>query len=146
MREKEVFYQFLATKGLKRTAQRDDILDLFLATESHQSAEAMYHVLKEKNSGIGFSTVYRTLKLLKECGLAREVNFADGRAYFEHDFEHPHHDHLVCLGCGDTIEFFNETIEALQDKVAAESEFTPVRHSMVIFGYCRDCHTTRSDA
>ncbi|MHB2021182.1 MAG: Fur family transcriptional regulator [Candidatus Xenobia bacterium] len=138
-KEKEVFYQYLQEKGLKRTAQRDEVLELFLATESHQSAEGMYQVLKQKNSRVGFSTVYRMLKLLHEAGLAREVDFGDGRTYFEHEYDHPHHDHMVCIGCGHTIEFVNETIEALQDQIADEQGFTPTRHSMVIFGYCRAC-------
>lgn len=142
-REKEVFYQYLQKKGLKRTAQRDAVLDHFLESDSHQTAENIYYKLRETHKNIGFSTVYRTLKLLKECELAREVYFADGRMYFEHQFEQPHHDHMVCTQCGHTIEFFNATIEALQDKLAQENEFTPTRHTMVIFGYCRKCRDRR---
>lgn len=144
-REKEIFYKYLHSKGLKRTVQRDAVLDLFLATEAHQSAEAIYYTLKETHPGIGYSTVYRTLKLLKECELAREVYFADGRMHFEHQFEHPHHDHMVCTECGLTIEFYNATIEALQDQVAADNHFTPTRHTMVIFGLCEACAKPRTD-
>lgn len=142
-REREVFYQYLAQQGLKKTNQRDVVLDLFLSSDSHMTAEDIYQMLKRKHSDIGYSTVYRTLKLLKECELAREVYFADGRMYFEHQFEQPHHDHMVCTQCGHTIEFFNATIEALQDKLAQENEFTPTRHTMVIFGYCRKCRDRR---
>lgn len=137
--EKQIFYAYLQKKGLKRTAQRDAVLELFLASHDHQSAEAVYHKVREAHPGIGYSTVYRTLKLLKECELAREVYFADGRMYFEHHFEQPHHDHMVCTACGHTIEFYNATIEALQDQVAAENRFTPTRHTMVIFGLCETC-------
>ncbi len=144
-REKEVFYKYLQRKGLKRTSQRDAVLDLFLSKHDHQSAEAIYQRLRESDSSIGYSTVYRTLKLLKECELAREVYFADGRMYFEHNFEQPHHDHMVCTGCGHTIEFYNATIEKLQDKVAAENGFLPTRHTMVIFGLCRSCRKQRKD-
>lgn len=143
MREKEVFYRYLSKKGLKRTSQRDAVLELFLSNDSHQSAEALYHTLRSHHSNIGYSTVYRTLKLLKECEIAREVYFADGRMYFEHNFEQPHHDHMVCTRCGHTIEFMNPTIEALQDRVAEENGFLPVRHTMVIFGYCKDCRDKR---
>lgn len=139
LREREVFYKYLQQKGLKRTAQREAVLDLFLGEHSHQTAEEIYNKLRTKYRNIGYSTVYRTLKLLKECELAREVYFADGRMYFEHQFEQPHHDHMVCTRCGHTIEFYNATIEALQDQVAADNGFTPVRHTMVIFGYCAAC-------
>ena len=138
-KEKEVFYQYLQEMGLKRTAQRDEALSFSRRAEEHQSAEGMYQVLKQKNSRIGFSTVYRMLKLLHEAGAGREVDFGDGRTYFEHEYDHPHHDHMVCIGCGHTIEFVNETIEALQDQITEEQGFTPTRHSMAIFGYCRDC-------
>ena len=138
-RERELFYKYLTHKGLKRTKQRDVVLELFLSNDTHLTAEDIYQKLKHKHSDIGYSTVYRTLKLLKECDLAREVYFADGRMYFEHQFEQPHHDHMVCTQCGHTIEFFNATIEALQDRVAEENGFTPTRHTMVIFGLCRKC-------
>lgn len=137
--ERDLFYKYLQRKGLKRTGQRDAVLDLFLESTDHQTAEDLYHRLRSTSSHIGYSTVYRTLKLLKECGLAREVYFADGRAYFEHQFGQPHHDHMVCIECGHTIEFYNPTIEELQDRMADENEFTPVRHTMVIFGYCKNC-------
>ncbi len=138
-REKEVFYQYLHKQGLKRTQQRDAVLDLFLNTDKHLTAEAIFQKLRTEHANIGFSTVYRTLKLLKECQLARESYFADGRMYFEHQFDAPHHDHMVCMQCGNTVEFLNPTIEELQDRVAAENDFTPVRHTMVIYGYCSEC-------
>lgn len=144
-REKEVFYQYLHKKGLKRTTQRDAVLDHFLESAEHQTAENIYHKLRDSHKNIGFSTVYRTLKLLKECELAREVYFADGRMYFEHQFGQPHHDHMVCVGCGHTIEFFNAEIEALQDEVAERNHFTPTRHTMVIFGYCEACEKHRRE-
>jgi len=137
--EIRIFREYLQKKGLKATSQRDEVLALFLATESHQSAEGMFQILKAKNSRVGYSTVYRTLKLLKECGLAREVHLHDGRTYYEHHYNHPHHDHMVCIGCGHTIEFYNATIEALQDRIAGDNHFLPVRHTMVIFGYCKEC-------
>lgn len=144
-KEKEIFYKYLQKKGLKRTTQRDAVLDLFLESTSHHTAEDLWSRLRETHKNVGYSTVYRTLKLLKECELAREVYFADGRMYFEHQFEQPHHDHMVCLECGLTIEFFNATIEKLQDRLAAENHFTPTRHTMVIFGYCQTCEKHRRD-
>lgn len=144
-KEKEIFYKYLHKKGLKRTAQRDTVLDVFLDIDTHQTAEDLWSRLRETHHNVGYSTVYRTLKLLKECELAREVYFADGRTYFEQQFEQPHHDHMVCRKCGLTIEFYNPTIEKLQVKTAAEHDFTPTSHTMVIFGYCKKCEKRRKE-
>src|SRR6185295_1231086 len=92
--EQEVFLKHIQKRGLKRTAQRDLILDVFLRTEGHVSSEGLYELVKAEDPTIGFTTVYRTLKLLQECGLARDVQYFDGRMLYEHDFKHAHHDHL----------------------------------------------------
>ena len=89
--EQEVFLEHIQKKGLKRTAQRDLILDVFLRTERHLSNEDLYRLVKEEDSSIGQTTVYRTLKLLSEAGLAREVRFGDGRTHYEHNYKHEHH-------------------------------------------------------
>ena len=137
--EREVFHTYLASQDLKRTTQRDAVLDFFLDSPSHVTAETLYLQLRETYPSLGSSTVYRTLKLLVECGLAREVDFGDGRTHFEPNFEQPHHDHMICLLCGAAIEFCNPTIEGLQDEIAASHGFVPVRHVMTIFGHCRAC-------
>jgi Fur family ferric uptake transcriptional regulator len=88
--EKKIFQEHLKKAGLKRTTQRDLILDVFLDTEGHVSSEDLYSIIKAKDPSVGFTTVYRTLKLLKECGLARELEFHDGRMLYEHDYKHTH--------------------------------------------------------
>ena len=80
--EQEVFLQHIQKKGLKRTAQRDLILDVFLRTEAHLSSEDLYRLVQKEDPSVGQTTVYRTLKLLTEAGLAREVRFVDGRAHY----------------------------------------------------------------
>ncbi len=88
LREAEaVFHDHLKRVGLKRTAQRDIILRTFLDTRDHLSNDDLYRLVKKKDKGIGFTTVYRTLKLLSECGLASEVDFHDGIARFEHQYQ-----------------------------------------------------------
>jgi Fur family ferric uptake transcriptional regulator len=137
--EVRVFHEHIRRSGLKRTAQRDLILDVFLRTEGHVSSEDLYELVKAEDPSVGFTTVYRTLKLLQECGLARDVQYYDGRMLYEHDIKQTHHDHLICTSCGKLIEFFSEVIENMQDEIAARHQFRPESHSLRIFGKCHDC-------
>src|SRR3569832_57428 len=105
--EQEVFLKHIQKKGLKRTSQRDLILDDFLRTEEHLSNEDLYQLVKKEDPTVGQTTVYRTLKLLTEAGLAREVRFGDGRAHYEHNYKHQHHDHMICSECGMFFVFFS---------------------------------------
>src|SRR5215510_5714893 len=116
--EQEVFLKHIQKQGLKRTAQRDLILDVFLRTEEHLTSEDLYRLVQKEDPSVGHTTVYRTLKLLTEAGLAREVRFGDNKTYYEHHYNHQHHDHMICTGCGKVIEFFSAEIEALQDEMA----------------------------
>ena len=120
--EQEVFLKHIQRKGLKRTAQRDLILDVFLKTEEHLSNEDLYQLVKKQDPTVGQTTVYRTLKLLTEAGLAREVRFGDGRAHFEHNYKHQHHDHMICSECGKIIEFFSAELEAIQDETQTKQK------------------------
>lgn len=137
--EKEIFFKHLQRTGLKRTAQRELILEVFLNTEEHVSSERLYELVRQTDDTVGYTTVYRTLKLLTEAGLAREVRFGDGRAHYEHNYKHEHHDHMICTECGLIIEFFSPEIEALQDQMAAQYGFLTTQHSLRIFGLCADC-------
>jgi Fur family ferric uptake transcriptional regulator len=142
-KEKEIFFDHLKRAGYKRTAQRELILDVFLKTEVHSSAEELYRLIKAEDPNVGFTTVYRTLKLLSECGLAREERFSDGRTRYEHKYNHQHHDHLICTECGDLIEFYSEVIENKQDEIAHRFKFQPTHHSLRIFGICHKCQVKR---
>lgn len=142
-KEKEIFFEHLKAAGLKRTNQRELILDVFLETEGHSSAEELHQLIKAKDPHVGFTTVYRTLKLLAECSLAREERLGDGRTRYEHLYNHQHHDHLICTECGLLIEFFSEVIENKQDEIAEQYDFLPTRHSLRIFGVCHDCQVKR---
>ena len=142
--EVRLFHEHIKKSGLKRTAQRDLILDVFLRTEGHVSSEDLYELVKSEDPSIGFTTVYRTLKLLQESGLARDVQYFDGRMLYEHDFKHAHHDHLICTSCGALIEFFSEVIENMQDEIAARHGFRPETHSLRIFGTCSECQAAQA--
>jgi Fur family ferric uptake transcriptional regulator len=137
--EKEIFHTHLKRARLKRTDQRDLILDVFLDTEEHVSIEDLYELVKKKDPTVGFTTVYRTMKLMIEAGLAREVRFIDGRARYEHEYKHAHHDHLICIQCAGLIEFYNPDIERLQEDIAKQYAFKILDHSHRIFGLCATC-------
>jgi len=138
--EQEVFLKHIQKQGLKRTAQRDLILDVFLRTEGHVSGEDLYQLVREKDPTVGQTTVYRTLRLLTDAGLAREVRFGDGRAHYEHNYKHEHHDHMICSKCGKIIEFYSPELEAIQDAMAAKYKFTLTEHLLRMIGVCADCH------
>lgn len=137
--EKEIFHEHIQKAGLKRTSQRDLILDVFLRTEKHLSSEDLYELVKQEDPGVGHTTVYRTLKLLVDAGLAREVRFGDGRTRYEHNYKHPHHDHMICTECSTTVEFFSAELEATQETIAAKYGFELTHHSLRIFGVCERC-------
>ncbi|HBR57906.1 MAG TPA: transcriptional repressor [Blastocatellia bacterium] len=140
-KEKEIFDEHIQRAGLRRTTQRDVILEVFLATEDHVTSEDLYWLVHKRDSSVGHTTVYRTLRLLTEAGLAREVRFGDNKTYYEHHYEHQHHDHMICTQCGKVIEFFSAEIEALQDEMAGKYEFKPTHHSLRMWGICSDCQS-----
>lgn len=144
--EKQVFSEHIQKAGLRHTAQRDLILEIFLRTEDHVSSEDLYWLVHKEDSSVGHTTVYRTLKLLTDAGLAREVRFGDGKSYYEHHYNHEHHDHMICTDCGKVVEFFSPEIENLQDSIAAEYGFKLTHHSMRILGLCGECQIEKKNA
>lgn len=141
MREKaaQQLTEYLAGKGLRSTIQRDAILKIFIEAGQHVSAEELYVRAKKASPGIGYATVYRTLKLLAEAGLAEERRFDDGFTRFEFKSRSGHHDHLICTRCGAIVEFENERIEALQHDVARKRGFKVHSHKLELYGLCSDC-------
>lgn len=139
LKEKEIFLEHIQKAGLRRTSQRDLILEIFLRTEEHLTSEDLYWLVQKQDPSVGHTTVYRTLKLLAEAGLAREVRFGDGKTYYEHHYNHEHHDHLICTECGKIIEFFSPEIEEMQDKMAEKYGFRLTNHSLRMWGVCGDC-------
>lgn len=144
--EKAIFQDYIKDAGLRRTGQRDLILDTFLNTEEHLTSEDLCSLVHKVDRSIGLTTVYRTLKLLTEAGLAREVRFGDNRTYYEHHYNHEHHDHMICTECGIVIEFFSPEIEDLQDQMANKFEFRPTHHSLRMWGVCSKCQMKKSES
>ena len=134
-----VFSDFLEKKRLKLTSQRRTILRGGLEASGHFSADKLLELSKKVDDTISKATVYRTLSLLKECKILEEHDFGDGRKLYERAQGRRHHDHFICIRCGDIIEFENEPIERLQDSEAKKHRFQVVYHSLKLFGFCRDC-------
>lgn len=132
------FYTFLSSRGLKNTPQRRLIVETFLETTEHVTTEGLYALVRAIDPKVGQATVYRTLRLLCEAGIARELHFGDGMASYE-PAEGDHHDHLICTSCGKNLEVLDETIEELQVKLAAEHGFTLTSHRMYLYGICSEC-------
>jgi Fur family ferric uptake transcriptional regulator len=139
-----VFRQWIKEQGLKATAQREDIAQAFFSTNRHISVEELYNEVRRLNPRVGYATVYRTVKLLKECGLAAERHFADGQARFENVEAERHHDHLICERCGRIVEFIQPQIEQLQEAVAQRFGFIATNHKMEIYGICKECREGKS--
>jgi len=134
-----VFTEYLARKNLKMTPQRRLILDVFLAEDGHLASEDLYNRVKAQDKSIGQATVYRTLKLLSESGLAKEVHFGDGVTRYEQKYGSAHHDHILCERCGMTLEVVDERIERLQDELAKRHGFVLTGHKMYLYGICESC-------
>lgn len=134
---------YMAQHGLRSTGQRRIVTETFFESHGHLSIEDLLERVREEEPKIGYATVYRTLKLLKECGLAYERHFGDGVSRYEVAWEDEHHDHLICIDCERIIEFEDEKIEELQRKVAKDKGFKLVRHKLELYGICVDCQAKR---
>lgn len=140
------FEQALRERNLKSTAQRDDIAKIFFAANKHLSVEDLHTAVKKVNPRVGYATVYRTLKLLKECGLADERHFDDGQARYEPtEAAEQHHDHIICERCGKIVEFNSDELEKLQERIARFLGFVVSRHRMELYGICAECREGRHE-
>ncbi len=129
--------RYLEEHSLKHTKQRDAILDVFLQATGQITSEEIYQRVQDEHPSIGYTTVYRTMKLLCDAGLATERHFDDGLTRYE--IAHEHHDHLVCIRCGKIIEFECQMIESAQDAIAVRYGFKVLRHRHELYGHCQDC-------
>ena len=137
--EHEVLEEYIARHHLKSTNQRRVVLDAFLKTEDHISAEDLYKLVSEQDPKIGLATVYRTLALFTQSGLATELDFGDGQKRYEHKYMHSHHDHMICTECGKIIEFNHPMIEKLQEEIVAKHDFKMTSHKLDLYGICGQC-------
>jgi len=141
--EKELFYEFLRRNGLKKTCQKELILETFLGNEGHMSVEDIYALVKKRDRKVGIVTVFRTLKSLTACGIAKEITLGDGLTRFEHCYHHPLHHHIVCTECHRVIEFLSPELESVQQGIVAKYRFQPICQRIQIYGICQDCREQR---
>ena len=133
------FKAILRRDGLKCTPQRVAVLEEIVKDKGHRDCEDIYLSLKEMERDVSRATVYRTLDILVKNGLARKMDLGDGRARFESKVGSPHHDHLICTSCGDIIEFVDQDVEDLQEKIAKRYHYKLQRHVHQLFGICKTC-------
>ncbi len=133
------FKKYLSSKGLRRTLQRDIIINEITRSAEHLTADEIYERLKRKNPLIGYATVCRNLKLLCEAEIIEEIKIGNQKTRYELKFENSHHDHLICIKCGKFIEVFSEKIEELQNEMAKREGFRVIRHKLEIYGICSHC-------
>jgi len=136
--EKDVLSAYLARHGLKRSAQREVILEAFLKAGEHVSVEDLLRLVRRRRVDIGRTTIYRSLKLFKEAGLASELTYG-GETRFEPLWNRDHHDHFICGSCGDIFEFKSPEIERIQESIARSIGFQIEGHRHHVLGLCRKC-------
>src|ERR671910_2889451 len=133
----------LRPAGAKRSSKRDLILNVFLKQEGHLSADDLFDITRREDQRISRATVYRTLQWMVDAGIARKVDFGEGRFRFEHSYRHPRHYHLICKDCNRSYEFLSSDIEALIEEVATARGFAARQSVLQIHGTCDACRTGR---
>jgi Fur family ferric uptake transcriptional regulator len=134
---------YLARSGLRVTRQRRAIAEAFFSHRGHPNIDELYSSIRAEHPHIGQATVYRTLKLLVDSGLAEPSRFGDGTTRYEAAHADDHHDHLICVECGHIVEFRDDEIERRQIAIAERNRFTVTDHKMVIYGSCQDVKCAR---
>ncbi len=136
----------LRPAGGKRSSKRESILDVFLRHEGHLSADDLFDLVRREDRQISRATVYRALQWMVEAGIARKVDFGEGRFRFEHSYRHPRHFHLICQSCHRSLEFMSSDIETLVEEIAAARDFSARQSVLQIYGTCGECRTGRAEA
>jgi Fur family ferric uptake transcriptional regulator len=152
--EPAAYLDSLRPAGSKRSSKRDLIVNVFLRQEGHLTADDLFDLIRREeaskvdgaasSSRMSRATVYRTLQWMVEAGIARKVDFGEGRFRFEHSYRHPRHFHLICKTCNRSFEFLSSDIESLLEEVAAARNFTARQSVLQIHGTCESCRTGRT--
>ena len=152
--EPAAYVESLRPAGSKRSSKRDLIVNVFLRQEGHLTADDLFDLIRREDPAkpdphgasqrISRATVYRTLQWMVEAGIARKVDFGEGRFRFEHSYRHPRHFHLICKSCNRSFEFLSSDIESLLEEVAAARNFTARQSVLQIHGTCDSCRTGRA--
>ncbi len=127
--------------GGRRSGKRDVIVQVFLEQQGHIAADALVDLVRSRDSRISRATIYRTLQWMVDAGIARRVDFGEGRFRFEHAYRQPRHFHLICKQCHQSFEFLSSDIEAVIEEVAAARHFEPGQSVLQIYGTCESCRS-----
>ena len=141
MESASAYIESLRPAGGKRSSKRDLIVNVFLRQEGHLSADDLVDLIRREDQKISRATVYRTIQWMVEAGIARKVDFGEGRFRFEHSYRHPRHFHLICKSCNRSYEFLSSDVEALIEEVAAARNFAARQSVLQIYGTCEACST-----
>ncbi len=139
----EKFKSALKAENMKFTPQRLSVLSEMVNNKEHRECEDIYLALRTAGDNVSRATVYRTMDILVTHNFARKIDIGDGRARYETKINHSHHDHMICIECGQITEFMSDEIETLQDEVCAEYNFKLIRHIHQLFGICSKCGDTK---
>jgi Fur family ferric uptake transcriptional regulator len=137
------FVEKLRPAGGRRSGKRDVIVQIFLRQEGHLAADELVELIRKEDGRISRATIYRTLQWMVDAGIARKVDFGEGRFRFEHSYRHPRHFHLICKTCSQSFEFLSSDIEALIEEVAEARRFSARQSVLQIYGTCENCQAGR---
>jgi Fur family ferric uptake transcriptional regulator len=131
-------------RGLKYTRQRDQLIRQILNFNDHFSADTLYIKLKIKGINISRATIYRTLSLFEECGIIKKALKDENISYYETSEINEHHDHLICIECGEVIEFYSAKIEKIQKEIYDNYSYLPDSHQLILKGICEKCRRKKN--
>ncbi|MEM7676771.1 MAG: transcriptional repressor [Myxococcota bacterium] len=143
---RDVLREYVAKNGLKFTKQRELIADVFFTSEGHLKVEELLEKVRKQDEQVSLATVYRTMKLLTDCGLAHPHRFGERQTVYESmESDDEHHDHIICNQCGRIVEFVDDRIEVLQEQIATQNGFKLTHHRMELYGLCIDPKCEKKD-
>ena len=143
MEPQSAYLERLRPAGGRRSTKRELIVNVFLRQQGHLSADDLVNLIRSEDQRISRATVYRTLQWMVEAGIARKVDFGEGRFRYEHSYRHPRHFHLICKSCNRSYEFLSSDIEGLMEEVASARGFSARQSVVQIYGTCEECQTGR---
>ncbi len=136
---KKRFMDFLERKNLRLTAQRKAIIQTAFSTNQHFTAEQLLEWSRGRDKSVSRATVYRTLPLLTESGLLREMDFGKDYKFYDPNYaQHPHHNHIICQDCEKIVEFESEKIEKLENEISHRLGFSVKTHRLQITASCEE--------